>query len=268
MSVFFIPSSRHATRWVWAAILSSALLAATAAAVEAQGRCASCHLAHQNAVGPLWTGFSVRHLEDWDRSQHARSDVGCDRCHGGDPNTFERFPAHQNILASRYPASPVNRANLPRTCGTCHTGPFVAFQKSRHYQLLREGDERGPTCSTCHGEVAAYLLSPSSLEGQCARCHGAGKTHPRPDYPADAKLMMGGIRDVRAMLKDASSLIRRVKDKTARANFEEAYGQAEASLIEARNAGHEFVFDNLKERLNRARQRVDALMDALANRGQ
>ena len=41
--------------------------------------------------------------------------------------------------------------------------------------------------------------------------------------------------------------------------------QAEIPLIEARNAGHEFVFDNLKERLGRARQRSDALLDALAN---
>jgi hypothetical protein len=42
--------------------------------------------------------------------------------------------------------------------------------------------------------------------------------------------------------------------------------QCATPIIEARNAGHEFVFDNLKERLSVARQRTDALMDALANR--
>jgi hypothetical protein len=38
-----------------------------------------------------------------------------------------------------------------------------------------------------------------------------------------------------------------------RAQFEEQWRQAEIPLIEARNAGHEFVFDELRERLERAR---------------
>ena len=49
------------------------------------------------------------------------------------------------------------------------------------------------------------------------------------------------------------------------ARFEEMYRQAEVPVIEARNAGHELVFDNLTERLDRARQHAGALMDALAN---
>jgi hypothetical protein len=230
-------------------------------------RCADCHIANQNTAGTLWSSFSTRHLYEWDSSPHSRNNVGCDKCHGGDATTFERIPAHKDLLPARHPASPVNRINIPRTCGTCHAGPFVAFQKSRHYQMLRQGDDRVPMCTTCHGEVAANLLSPRGLESQCATCHGAGKTHPRPEYPASARLIMDGVRAVRASLKEAQSLIRRITDKTTRANFEAAYQQAEVPIIEARNAGHEFVFDNLKERLSVARQRTDALMDALANRG-
>ena len=78
-------------------------------------------------------------------------------------------------------------------------------------------------------------------------------------------MLMTEVAEVRTRLKEARSIIRRIKDKAVRATFEVQWRQAEVPLIEARNAGHEFVFDNLKERLTRARERVDTLMDALAN---
>ena len=240
--------------------------ACAAVPAAAQGsRCADCHIANTNTVGANWTGFALRHLQDWDTSAHASKNVGCEKCHGGNATTFESFPAHQGMLHAQNPASPVNRANLPKTCGVCHTGPFVSFQKSRHYQLLREGDSRGPTCTTCHGEVAGMLLSPRSLESQCNSCHGPGKPQARPERAAEARLLMTEVHEVRTTLNQAQSIIKRIKDKTARAAFDEAWKQAEVPLIEARNAGHEFVFDNLKERLDRAKTRADALLDRLAN---
>ena len=242
------------------------LIAAPALAQTASSRCADCHLANTGSSPALQRSGPFRHFQDWDLSPHSRNAVGCDKCHGGDPTTFERFPAHKDLLDVRHPASPINRVNLARTCGTCHTGPYLAFQKSRHYQLARAGDARGPTCSTCHGEVAALLLSPRGLEAQCAECHGAGKTHPRTDYAANARLLMEEVRAVRAALKEARSLIGRIRDRKVRENFEAAYQQAEVPIIEARDAGHEFVFDNLTERLGVARKRTEALMQALANR--
>ena len=247
-------------------VLALVLLAGSAAFAQARAsRCADCHIANQQATGPNWSGFALRHLQDWDFSPHSRTNVGCEKCHGGDGSTFEKFQAHQDILPATSPASPVNRVNLPKTCGTCHTGPFVSFQKSQHYKLLAAGDDRGPTCSTCHGEVGAYLLSPASLSNQCSKCHGPGQPQERTGRAAEAQILMKDVRAVRGQLNEAQSIIRRVKDKNVRARFEEMYRQAEVPVIEARNAGHEFVFDNLKERLDRARQRAGALMDALAN---
>jgi mono/diheme cytochrome c family protein len=245
---------------------AAALALSTLPAAAQTSRCADCHFANINTVGVNWTGFALRHLGEWDSSPHAQRGVGCEKCHGGDANTFERFQAHRNMLNSRNPASPINRFNLPRTCGTCHTGPFVAFQKSQHYKMLTEGDDRGPTCSTCHGEAAGNLLSAKSLESQCNQCHGPGKPQARPGRAADARLLMADVAAVRETLKNANTIIRRIKDKAFRAELEEQWRQAEVPLVEARNAGHEFVFDNLKERLDRARTRADALMDRLANR--
>ena len=247
-------------------ILVVALTAGMAVNAQAQSsRCADCHIANAPSAIPNWSGFALRHLQDWDASPHSRHNVGCDKCHGGNPATFEKFLAHKDMLPPSSPASPANAVNLPKTCGGCHTGPFVSFQKSKHYQLLQTGDTRGPTCSTCHGEVAATLLSPGALGTQCAQCHGAGRPQERIGRPEDARVLMTDVREVRARLNAAQSLIARIKDKTARATFEEQWRQAEIPVIEARNAGHEFVFDNLKERLGRARERADALMDALAN---
>ena len=76
---------------------------------------------------------------------------------------------------------------------------------------------------------------------------------------------MTDVRVVRATLNQSQAIIKRMKDKAARAPYEEAWRQAEVPLVEAANAGHEFVFDNLKERLNLARTRADALLDRLAN---
>lgn len=238
-------------------VVAGVLLAVDAEA-QTQSRCADCHFANPGSV-------SANHLSDWDLSAHGRRDVGCESCHGGNPRSFEPFVAHQGILARTNPASPVHPVNLPKTCGTCHAGPFVAFQRSKHYELLRAGDKNGPTCTTCHGEAAGVRLSPRALEGQCANCHGAGKVAPRPENPAQGRMAVEGLRETRALLKDARSAIARVKDATRRAALEQAAQQAEVPIIEATQAGHAFVFDQLNERLVTARARLAALFERLAN---
>ncbi len=67
------------------------------------------------------------------------------------------------------------------------------------------------------------------------------------------------------MLTATEPFIDRVKDAARQAQLREAYEQAEVPLIEAGRSVHEFVFDNLVERLATARRRIDALVGALAN---
>jgi len=242
-------------------VVLSLSLSATPAAAQQQGSlCADCHFANLGGPDP-------RHLADWDSSPHGRNNIGCERCHGGNPTTVESFLAHQAIVRGRGPDSPVNPRNLPRTCGVCHSGPFVEFQSSRHYLLLRNGDAEAPTCSTCHGEVAANLLSPKALESQCNACHGRGKKNARPEYAANARILLSQVRETRAMLDSVKPLIKRVKDEKLRASLEYDYDQAQVPLKEAVQAGHTFVFENLEERLLVARNRADVLSDRLANLG-
>lgn len=222
-----------------------------------ESRCADCHFSRPDAPAP-------DHLADWDHSAHSRN-VGCEKCHGGDATTFEPFLAHRGILNSTNPASPVNRRNLSATCGTCHAGPFVGFQKSQHFTLLEKGDTRVPVCLTCHGAAGDRRPSARALETQCAQCHGPNRIAPRPERAEAARTLYDALHESRDLMKTVRSLVNRVSDKPRRAQLDEAYQQAEVPLIQAVQAGHQFVYDDLKERLSVARQRIEALLGQLAN---
>ena len=227
--------------------------------IPSQSSCGDCHFANPDAPGGS-------HLADWEYSAHGRNAVGCEACHGGNATTFESFRAHRGVLNSRNPASPVNRLNLPETCGGCHIGPFVAFQKSGHFELLKEGSEDSPSCSTCHGDVAAHLLSPNGMGRQCEQCHGEpGGVSYNPDYAAQGKLLLDLVREARETLSQASPLIARIDDTDRQSRLEEAYRQAEVPVTEAVNAGHSFNFADLEERLAVALQRAESLLEELAN---
>jgi hypothetical protein len=131
--------------------------------------------------------------------------------------------------------------------------------------LLQEGNPDTPTCVTCHGNVGAYLLSPKSLYSECANCHAAGKLAPRSDFPAEGKIMLTSIREVRASLDEAKTLIKRINDKARRERLELELEDARAPLLAAVQSAHMFVFDQMQDRLFIARKRTDMLMEQLAN---
>ncbi len=239
-------------------VVFAIVLLTTVPARAQQSYCADCHFAHPESPGQ-------RHLSEWDRSAHGRRLVGCESCHGGNPRTTESLPAHMGILGPSDAAGPTNPVNIPRTCGRCHTGPFVQFQKSRHYELVRGGNPDAPGCATCHGEVAADLLSPRGLEQQCVRCHGQGKRQQRLDYPPLGRSMMESVGEVRDALKTARRLVDRVQDRGTKQRFQEAYRQAEVPLVQAVENAHAFVYDQMQERIGVAHERASALLDALAN---
>jgi cytochrome c7-like protein/cytochrome c554/c'-like protein len=242
-----------------AVCVAAVLMVAAAAGAHPISRCADCHYAQLSPPDP-------DHLLDWERSAHARNNVGCERCHGGNARVFEPFLAHNGILDSSDRRSPVNRANLPTTCGRCHVGAFVAFQDSRHYQLLESDDADGPTCSTCHDAVAGRLLLPKALESQCNECHGPREVAPRADRAKHAREMYEALHAVRTELKIAKQMINKVGDKQGRADLMDLYASADAPVTRAVDAGHTFVYDELQAYLATAQQRVDRLMAAINNR--
>jgi hypothetical protein len=223
-----------------------------------QSRCADCHFSRADPP-------AADHLSEWDRSAHSRGNVGCERCHGGDASTFEPFLAHRDVLHSANPSSRVNRLRLPATCGTCHAGPFVAFQKSAHFALLEKGDRRVPVCSTCHGAAGFRRPSARTLEAECATCHGPNGMAPRAGRAEAARTLYDALHDTSDLMKTARSLVNRVSQGTRRTSLEAALQQAGVPYTEAVQAGHQFVYDDLKERLSVARDRLEKLLLDLAN---
>jgi cytochrome c7-like protein/cytochrome c554/c'-like protein len=242
------------------ALLSFVLLSSSAPLFAQLHRslCADCHYANLGRPNPS-------HLHEWDSSAHQRAGIGCEACHGGNPTTVEPFLAHQSIVRGHGLDSPVHPSNLPRTCGRCHAGPYIAFQKSKHDALLRTGDRSGPTCSTCHGTAAAQLLNPKALESQCNSCHGKGKKFERLEYADGARVLLQGMREVRQLLETAQPMIKRADDERLRTALQYAFEQAQVPLVEAARDAHSFYFTDSQERLAVARARANALLQRLAS---
>ncbi len=138
--------------------------------------CAKCHADEQAA---------------YDRSFHGKAVAAgdtkaatCIDCHGG---------PHE-LLAAGDPKSRVNHANIPATCGTCHSQkfvmaasghsnqPFLSYEESVHGRAVAAGSEKAAVCTDCHGshEILAASDPKSSIFKfnvplTCAKCHGPVK---------------------------------------------------------------------------------------------
>ena len=88
----------------------------------------------------------------------------CDDCHG----------VH-DIKRAVDRDSPINHANIAKTCGKCHVGIEETYDKSVHGRLLAAGDPRGPVCTDCHS--AHEISNPtgnnfkSISDERCGKCH-------------------------------------------------------------------------------------------------
>jgi cytochrome b subunit of formate dehydrogenase/nitrate/TMAO reductase-like tetraheme cytochrome c subunit len=129
--------------------------------------------------------------------------ASCKDCHG-----------HSHTLLNyRDPASPVNRAHIPETCGRCHAktaemekyglrqrGVVVTYDRSVHGLAHSNGVANAAVCTDCHGSHDLHrATNPASklywqaIPGTCARCHeNVQQTYSRSVHGKAAK---AGIRD-------------------------------------------------------------------------
>jgi hypothetical protein len=218
-----------------------------------QNTCVNCHA---QIKSPL--AVSSRYFE-WHVSLHRDNSVGCEKCHGGDPTTKDQEKSHQLIvLPAANEQSKVHPANLPETCGTCHTEIATAFTGSRHYQKLKSSS-LGPTCTTCHAHMAsAVVQSPTEAAALCATCHNTinGPLPARPDIPQKAQQVVETIGRANAMIIWADRLLEVGRDKKLDMTQETNQLKAvQTTLKEGKAHWHALNFDG-------ARQKADASFDA------
>ena len=149
--------------------------------------CLSCHLDDPNVKAR--TSQTAGFIASYDESVHgaavARGNgraASCVDCHG----------SHEMNKGSN-PSSRVNKQNITRTCGKCHTTIAAAFQSSIHGVALQKGVTEAPTCTNCHGEhnilkhtdpkspVAAGNVSLQV----CSPCHSSVKLSQKYGFTSD-----------------------------------------------------------------------------------
>ncbi len=73
------------------------------------------------------------------------------------------------------PASTVNRANLPKTCGQCHHGVEEKFAKSIHATGETKNGQHLPVCEDCHSSHSIRRADSPGFRNrmmeQCGHCH-------------------------------------------------------------------------------------------------
>jgi cytochrome b subunit of formate dehydrogenase len=129
--------------------------------------------------------------------------ASCKDCHG-----------HSHTLLNyRNPKSPVNRANIPATCGACHAnteemekhklrqrGAVVTYEKSVHGVAHSNGVAQAAVCTDCHGSHDLHRsTNPQSklywqtIPTTCGKCHeNVKQTYARSIH---GKAVASGIRD-------------------------------------------------------------------------
>lgn len=117
-------------------------------------------------------------MANYERSEHARAllksglTVGapsCSSCHG-----------KHDIHEKSDPAATTSQAQIPETCGKCHTAILREWQESAHGALWKKGNggkkpEEVPVCSTCHEPHAIKrpdsALVRNQVADRCGDCH-------------------------------------------------------------------------------------------------
>lgn len=173
----------------------SVLLLTGGAVAEGANQCVACH---EIEVLPISLGHS---FDDWRGSAHARGGVGCEKCHGGDPDAAEAKAAHRGVLPAAESGSLVNPVRLPSTCGTCHAKEHAAFDATVHAQQLKTKGQ-GATCSTCHGAMATSLPSPGELSVRCAVCH---------EKPVESRAALAVLASAKLQLRRTHRTLQRMQ---------------------------------------------------------
>ncbi|HEU4724498.1 MAG TPA: cytochrome c3 family protein [Candidatus Eisenbacteria bacterium] len=133
--------------------------------------CASCHREGEKAA-KRYKGTQHDIIEHYTESIHGKGlmksgltvTAMCTNCH----------TAH-SVRPKKDPASSVNPANIPATCGKCHYGIEEQFQKSVHATQVGKTKKDLPVCNDCH---SAHTIRRTDETGfkldimtKCGRCH-------------------------------------------------------------------------------------------------
>jgi len=90
--------------------------------------------------------------------------ANCQSCHGS-----------HKILSRNDPQSPTFKANVPKTCGTCHAKISDDFETGAHGKAIASGKMDAPVCTDCHTAHAIVQPTDEAFRMKttpvCGNCH-------------------------------------------------------------------------------------------------
>ncbi len=178
--------------------LSTALWAAPAqpAREPRESTCITCHEFEEEEE-------LSRSVPEWRESVHARHEVSCDACHGGDPREEDA-----DLSMSEEAGFLENPAwmEMADYCGVCHESLAARYTSGVFGELLRAG-VRVPSCATCHMSEG-HRISPSRpdelLSGE--RCPSCAELE-------NAREALRWLREIRGRERGVGELIGAVAHK-------------------------------------------------------
>jgi hypothetical protein len=212
------------------------------------------------------------------QQQYARSVHG-QRLRQGDEKVATCVSCHgaHGILPRDKAESPVFAANVPSTCGRCHsqtdymaeygipTDQVTKYEESVHGRLLLvQRDFSAPACNDCHGNHGAFPPGATSVAEVCGTCHAnnaalfiksphrqafderdlpeCATCHSNHDIEHPTDEMLGGAEGTvcrRCHLPGSAGHDAAVKMRGAIAHLKAVMGHAEATLERAKRMGME-----------------------------
>jgi len=154
--------------------------------IESQS-CLKCHL--DEKMFPGEGKGSTKFITEYKTSIHAtiqkdgKQAAGCTDCHGN------------HMIQQNDPNKPsTSKTKILETCSKCHKEVVENFKKSSHGQEMLKGNEKAPTCATCHGEHNIKSVSMSDEFSKinqvdlCLKCHQEQKL-PHKNYKGEDVLI-------------------------------------------------------------------------------
>jgi len=126
-----------------------------------QALCLSCH--SSDPVVKARFAYNKSFVAGADSNIHGRL------LKAGNGNAASCVDCHQShkVMKSDDPGSSVAGANVPETCGKCHTGIKADYTASVHFAAFNKKVKDAPVCSGCHNEHEPVSGPAANLCGSC-----------------------------------------------------------------------------------------------------
>lgn len=241
--------SEAGIRILSAVLLAVPMFAVAPSAARAGWENNQCVTCHENEQLPISLGHS---FDEWRASEHARSGVSCEKCHGGDATIKDKAAAHKNVLPASDAKSLVSPTHIAATCGGCHAKELEAYSTTVHAKQVATNGQ-GATCFTCHGSMATSLPSPLELNARCSVCH---------KKPIQAQVALAMLASTRIQLHKTSGAVEKTKttDPEWYADAHRRFLDLERKYRDLEPAWHTFNVDLVVEQ-SRTLLKLSKLLD-------